>query len=360
MRLQTMTPARGQTTHYTVLYKHIFTIKFTYHPCTRKPNSQSLQHHANQHAPPLSTLKSRTEKATNPTSLVDIYNQTMEAAINEMAPLGTCKAKPKTQINHWFTPELKDICNRKRNTESNWKKTLSPSNKLQFTTLATEFKEATLQAKSNAYNTRIKNANSGTKELFSVLWEYESPSKTRDHCIKDQVWCENMQKALMDKITSLKHKMNLKLTSPTQSTTADLNTPKTPPQFEFSPITVDKTITIINGLKPSKCQGDIYPVTLIKECANNLAPFITSLINNSFACNKVPENLKEAWVLPLLKKPTLDPIVPTNYRPISTVPFLLKILQWPMYKSRAISKCIIFVAFTNLDSDPATAPKQPY
>ncbi|XP_069486063.1 uncharacterized protein [Ambystoma mexicanum] len=46
--------------------------------------------------------------------------------------------------------------------------------------------------------------------------------------------------------------------------------------------------------------------------------------------NKI-HNLKDAWLLPLLKKPNLDPDIPTNYRPIATVPFLLKILDRANY-----------------------------
>ena len=39
------------------------------------------------------------------------------------------------------------------------------------------------------------------------------------------------------------------------------------------------------------------------------------------------QNLKKAVVRPLLKKPTLDPRDPANYRPVSNLPFLGKVIE---------------------------------
>ena len=41
----------------------------------------------------------------------------------------------------------------------------------------------------------------------------------------------------------------------------------------------------------------------------------------------MPQSFKVAVIKPLLKKPTLDPYVLANYRPISNLPFLSKILE---------------------------------
>ena len=40
-----------------------------------------------------------------------------------------------------------------------------------------------------------------------------------------------------------------------------------------------------------------------------------------------PQNLKKAVVRPLLKKSTLDPQDPANYRPVSNLPFLGKVIE---------------------------------
>ncbi len=52
-----------------------------------------------------------------------------------------------------------------------------------------------------------------------------------------------------------------------------------------------------------------------------------SLLNSSLINGNVPVCFKHAVVQPLLKKPNLDCTVLSNYRPISKLPFLLKILE---------------------------------
>ncbi|MDF4280558.1 reverse transcriptase family protein [Vibrio parahaemolyticus] len=51
------------------------------------------------------------------------------------------------------------------------------------------------------------------------------------------------------------------------------------------------------------------------------------MINISLLTGYVPQSFKVAVIKPLLKKPTLDPEVLANYRPISNLPFMSKILE---------------------------------
>ena len=47
----------------------------------------------------------------------------------------------------------------------------------------------------------------------------------------------------------------------------------------------------------------------------------------SIAQSDIPELLKESVVCPLLKKPSLDVDVLSNYRPVSNLPQLSKVLE---------------------------------
>ena len=50
-------------------------------------------------------------------------------------------------------------------------------------------------------------------------------------------------------------------------------------------------------------------------------------MNNSLISGYVPNSFKIAVIKPYLKKPNLDPDNLDNYRPISNLPFLSKILE---------------------------------
>lgn len=51
------------------------------------------------------------------------------------------------------------------------------------------------------------------------------------------------------------------------------------------------------------------------------------MLNSSLATGIVPSFWKQSKILPLLKKPSADPNIPTNYRPISLLSAFSKVLE---------------------------------
>ena len=62
-------------------------------------------------------------------------------------------------------------------------------------------------------------------------------------------------------------------------------------------------------------------------CLDIILPHVTNIINESLSSGVVPLEYKEALVIPLLKKNNLDPNVLKNYRPVSNLPFISKIME---------------------------------
>ncbi len=63
------------------------------------------------------------------------------------------------------------------------------------------------------------------------------------------------------------------------------------------------------------------------EVLDTIGPCIQSIINSSLISGSVPSCFKHAVIQPMFKKATLDPLVLTNYHPISKLPFLSKVLE---------------------------------
>ena len=84
---------------------------------------------------------------------------------------------------------------------------------------------------------------------------------------------------------------------------------------------------MLSGIKLSSCPLDPIPSTLVKACLPNLTPLITDILNSSLTSGTVPPSFKLAAITPILKKPGLDPENPDNFRPISNLPFLSKLLE---------------------------------
>jgi len=96
---------------------------------------------------------------------------------------------------------------------------------------------------------------------------------------------------------------------------------------EFEPVSIVALNDIVNHLKPSICSTDIIPPRIFKEVWNSIGLYIQTIINSSLTSGYVPLCFKEAVVQPLIKKQNLDTLVLSNYRPISKLPFMSKILE---------------------------------
>ena len=99
------------------------------------------------------------------------------------------------------------------------------------------------------------------------------------------------------------------------------------PLLTFEPVTDEFVLKIINSAYAKSYELDPIPTTLLYENLDILSSTITNIINTSLTTGIVPCDLKTAVVKPLLKKPSLDKNLLKNYRPISNLTFLSKILE---------------------------------
>ena len=86
---------------------------------------------------------------------------------------------------------------------------------------------------------------------------------------------------------------------------------------------------IIKHCPTKTCSLDPLPTALLKDerLLAQVVPLITAIINRSFESSCVPDEFKLALVIPLLKKLGLDINLFCNYRPVSNLPFLSKVME---------------------------------
>ena len=96
---------------------------------------------------------------------------------------------------------------------------------------------------------------------------------------------------------------------------------------DFGPLTEDEVRKLIKQSATKSCCLDPIPTELVKECLDVLLPLITRIINQSFSSAYVPKFFKIAAVTPILKKANLIAEILKNFRPISNLPYLSKILE---------------------------------
>ncbi len=100
----------------------------------------------------------------------------------------------------------------------------------------------------------------------------------------------------------------------------------------FEPVDEDEIKKILQSLKPKKSVGyDNISAHLLKQLSSEIALPISTIINSSLSSGIVPECMKLAKIVPIYKSKG-DSQLFTNYRPISLLPVLSKLLEKVVHK----------------------------
>ena len=100
----------------------------------------------------------------------------------------------------------------------------------------------------------------------------------------------------------------------------------------FSKMMEEQIERIIRSMPSKCCELDVMPQEILKQILPSVITPITNLINKSLEKGVFADKWKTAIIKPLLKKVGLEPIC-RNYRPVSNLSFLSKLLE----------KCVLLV-----------------
>lgn len=163
-----------------------------------------------------------------------------------------------------------------------------------------------------------------SKQLFKTvncLLTMKSPSTITTDAAVEQ--CNRFMAFFTSKISSIRRAL-----SGSKTVISDYSLSATSHSFTCFPIVTSEEIQdIIRKMRTTTCPLDPLPTTLVKTHLPLLTPIICSIVNLSMQSGHVPSSLKKAIIRPILKKPTLDLDNLVNYRPISNLSFISKVLE---------------------------------
>ena len=96
---------------------------------------------------------------------------------------------------------------------------------------------------------------------------------------------------------------------------------------QFDLVSLPELSDVVKKLKPSQYPLDSIPPRLLKDVFTTIGSYILTLINISLTSGCVTTFFKHVVVQPLIKKQNLDHSVLSNFRLISKLPFLSKVLE---------------------------------
>ncbi len=221
----------------------------------------------------------------------------------------------------WFTPELCELKTKGCRLERLYIRSGLTVHKEMYAEHIQNYKNALVKAKSDYYSNIIGVSNGNSRFLFSMVNNISLPSDmySTDLCDRFMTFFEFKVKNVHQQLlNSTFHHDSCQSISHAH------------PHSVFSTFTLPTTseiVGLINKSKSSTCQLDPLPTPLVKACLPALAQLIPKIVHASLVSGSVPSTFKSAIITPILKKSGADPFNFDNFRPISNLPFISKIVE---------------------------------
>ena len=247
-------------------------------------------------------------------------------------PLKTKRISKQKCLNPWFSPEIRNLVNMK-STYFNLLR-INAITKEENNRFKNKVKSAINKAKNayyqNLFNRNMNNMRATWKTLNNLMGKTArsgSPGLLRYNGVEygdDSDICE----ILSDYFYKVPLELDSEVPQSDLDPTVNVNNYVHAP-LVFSPCTPDEVSEIIAKLKPTKQGKNNIPINLLVSNRDILAPIFCTFLNSCIEKQVFPNPLKIAKIIPIFKKG--DPCEPSNYRPISILPYVSKIYEKNLY-----------------------------
>ena len=271
--------------------------------------------------------------ATDLEGLCNQFDASMIKILDEQAPLKKCVAVVRP-INSWFSDDIADAKRHRRRLETKWRSSRLTVDRERFTIQRLAVSSMITEAKRKHFEEQLSDC-SNQREVYKVvnkMLHQGKQSKLPSHA-SDRVLAVSFNEFFMTKIDDIRADLDA-MALHSSDAVDQINrsilqvSDRTYPRLEhFDPTSEDEIQRIIARSPSTFSTHDPLPTWLMKKHLNIILPTITLIVNRSLELGVFPDSFKKASVVPILKKPNLDPEVLHNYRPVSNLTFISKVLE---------------------------------
>ena len=261
---------------------------------------------------------------------VHAYNSVLTELMDKHCPLITKKISNKKKP--WMDDELQNLLQKRRQAERIWRKRkIGHSN---YRNLCKEFSKKEFIKRCSYTRKDLQASKGDTKKLFRKLNKLLGKAGQNLPVHKDaRKLANDFGSFFSEKVKDIRKDIAAD-NIPNEDLECDANHGKVPNRTttddylcKFEELSLDETIEVILGMSDKFCDLDPIPTYLLKECVHELSPIICFIINQSIAQAAFPSQLKSALIKPNLKDESSDHDILSNYRPVSNIPIISKILE---------------------------------
>jgi hypothetical protein len=253
-----------------------------------------------------------------------LYDVTLRDNLDRFAPKKTLTITVRTN-SPWINNDIIQAKRLRRKCESTWRRTGLQVHRDLYTNQRDSVNSMIQKAKVQYYQDKILECEQDQKSLFKIDDGLRKCTPKQTINLSECHDAADFNCFFLEKISNIHAALDkCTLAKPSH---ADPN-PRCTASFDnFTAVTQEEVINVVNK-SPSKTSSlDPWPTWMVKAHMSTLAPVIQVITNTSLTTGVFPSEWKKALVNPLLKKPKLDPTVLSNYRPVSNLQFVSKVVE---------------------------------
>ncbi|HBK70179.1 MAG TPA: hypothetical protein DDZ39_00730 [Flavobacteriaceae bacterium] len=255
------------------------------------------------------------------------YNKILKCALDEFVPIKKVGQKKTIDglINKWYDKEVCMLRRERRKYESIYRKNKTEDNKQTYIRYRNKVTSAIKRKKTEYFNVLFERNRGDPKMIFNSLKKLYQPNVQENKIMNNPLSENKFAQYFQEKISKIIQELgeqNGKLKDNFQCY-------ETHCQFNLEKVSEDYVKHLIKNMKNKTCALDPIPTFLVKDksCIDEINPIITDIINESIESNVFPEVEKNAIVRPILKNNNGSSNDLKNYRPVSNLSFLSKIIE---------------------------------
>ena len=254
------------------------------------------------------------------------YVRKLEDLVDKTVPLKRRKNKG-AKLKPWRdNPEVREALRQRRKAERSWEDNKTGVTKKHFNELKRQFGRVDKEARINYVKEDLEESRDDPKALQRKLSRLLGNNETLMPETSDkQRLADDFANFFVGKVEKIRstviEEQNLRTTR-----SRVYQTPVCCFE-EFEEVSPERLKKMIKDMPDKTCDLDPIPTWLVKGCVDELAMVLCKFINLSLRSASVPELLQQALVFPTIKNPHGDKDTLTNYRPVSNLSFVSKLLE---------------------------------
>lgn len=267
---------------------------------------------------------------------VQLYHDVLECLLDKHAP--TISRKFKTNRSPWWNQSCQEARTEKRKAERHYKKnTTDPESKTCYKEKCIDAAIIIDRARNTFYDKKLSSLTGdsrGTYKVINRLLDKEYGADKLPNGKNNEDIANNLKTFFHSKVKKIYSSISEELKVNSDPVSQHISTSTTsrvdsinPEMCVFNRIDEDELLKVIHNMPNKSSSMDVIPMWLFKHCLTELKHSVHFIVNESLQSGVFPSLLKQAVIRPSLKKPGLDSDDLKNFRPISNLTFLSKIIE---------------------------------